>query len=149
MSSWGLALWGIRSGHWWRCSITSSWSPRISGIMENIGGLTQWKELLMRVEPSCSRRPQNVGDVSNIGWAPRITAVLRWSRPEPRREAVCLAEGRAWEETWALWRSPEDCEWITEITFEWFTLLKFGFALMIVTVPWLLHLEIRKRKTLT
>ena len=42
---------------------------------------------------------------------------------------LCGAEGRAAEVTQALWRSPDDREWIPETRHWLFTLLEFGFAL--------------------
>ena len=48
---------------------------------------------------------------------------MEWIQPEPRRQDVCAAEGRAGEMTQALWRSPEDREWIPDIG-----QLEFDFA---------------------
>ena len=52
----------------------------------------------MKVQPSCSKGPQEFGDASTLGRPPPapVAAVGR-SQPEPRRQAVCAAEGRARE----------------------------------------------------
>lgn len=40
----------------------------------------------------------------------KTAGALEWSQTEPRRHAVCAAEGRAVEVTQDSWRGPEDSE---------------------------------------
>jgi len=49
-SSWGLALWEARRGHWWRCSLSGSWRPRTE---ENLS-LTPWREPVRGYWWNCS-----------------------------------------------------------------------------------------------
>jgi hypothetical protein len=39
---------------------------------------------------------------------------VEWSQPEPRRQAVCAAEGRAGEVAQTPWGSLEDHEWVQD-----------------------------------
>lgn len=57
--------------------------------------------------------PQQDGDASTMGRAPR-TAALEWILPHVRRQAVCAAAGGAGEVTHALWKVPEEHEWIPD-----------------------------------
>ena len=59
-----------------------------------------------------------------------MAATVEWSQPEPRRQAVCVAEGGAGEVTQVLWRSPEGMSG----SFHWTVGIWFCFDL-IVTVP--------------
>lgn len=61
-------------GHWWRCSLSFSWSPRIEGAMGEVeawppeavlGSLIRAHErLLVKVQASWSRRHRCFGDAS-------------------------------------------------------------------------------------
>lgn len=66
--------------------------------------------LLIKVQPSYSKRSQHFRDTSTMGQLPRTAPVVEWSQPELRRQSVCGAQVRAREVTQALWRSHEDCE---------------------------------------
>lgn len=78
-----------------------------------------FERLLVKMQPSCSRRPQHCGDASTMRRAPR--AAVEWNRLEPRRPVVGAAERGGGEMTQAPWRSPENP-----------VLLDFGFALFIL-----------------
>ncbi|KAL6054255.1 hypothetical protein STEG23_008471 [Scotinomys teguina] len=42
------------------------------------------------------------------GMTTKTVAAVEWNQPEPRRQAVCAADGRARDVTEALWSSPND-----------------------------------------
>jgi hypothetical protein len=43
-----------------------------------------FERLLVKVQSSCSRRPQHIGDANTImGWSPRTVAAVEWSQSEP------------------------------------------------------------------
>lgn len=49
-------------------------------------------------------------------WCPaRPSTVVKWNQSALRSEAVYAAEGSAQKMTQALWRSPEDFQWISVI----------------------------------
>ena len=52
-----------------------------------------FERLLVRVQPSCSRRCQCFVDASAMGRPPRTGTAVEQSQPEPGRQAVCAAEG--------------------------------------------------------
>jgi hypothetical protein len=52
-----------------------------------------------------------------------------WSGAEPGRQAVCAIEGRAGKVTPAVWRSPENYEYISDNWTQLLTLLEIGFGL--------------------
>lgn len=67
------------------------------------------------------KRLNHFGDASTIWYPPKTSAVVKWNQSEPRRvftepKEVCTADGRASEVTQALWRNPEDCEWVPVIS---------------------------------
>ena len=53
---------------------------------------------MVEVQLNCSRDPTFFGDVYTMGGPPR-TAAMEWGQLEPRRPAVCAAEGRPLEVT--------------------------------------------------
>lgn len=81
-----------------------------------------------------------------MGQPPRAAAAVERSQREAGRQVVWVAEGGAGEETRSPWRSPEDLSESQVLDLESFTVLEFGFVL-IVTVPWLFPLEVRKYLT--
>ncbi|XP_051033225.1 zinc finger protein 120-like [Phodopus roborovskii] len=62
------------------------------------------------------QRHHRFGGTGTMGCPPKPSAVVKWNQPEPRQEVVCTAEASASEVTQALWRSPEDCEWLPVIS---------------------------------
>jgi flagellar basal body L-ring protein FlgH len=56
------------------------------------------------VKPSCSRRPQNIGDTSTMGVSTKNSS----SSGVESTRSRSASKGRAGEVTPALWRSPED-----------------------------------------
>lgn len=64
-----------------------------------------------------------------MGKSSKAAAVVEWSEPESRRQAVCAADGRAGEVTQAPWRSTENYDCIPDNwTFELFILYEFDFV---------------------
>ncbi|XP_026641154.1 zinc finger protein 120-like isoform X1 [Microtus ochrogaster] len=76
---------------------------------------TREKSYVPRRRGKALHRRLRVGGASPMGCASRPSAVVTWNQSEPRRE-VCTADGRASEVTQALWRGPEDCEWVPAIS---------------------------------
>lgn len=111
-----------------------------------LGTVRAQERLLVKMHPSCSRRPQDYGEASTMGWPPWKAAAVEWNRPEPRKQAVCAVEGGARVVTQALWRSPETHQWIPDVGHRRNYVLGVRFVL-IVTVPWLFSLGIRKYLT--
>jgi hypothetical protein len=83
------------------------------GVIEHVerlgpGTIKRTQEsLLVKINPTCRNRLQHFRDASSIRQSPRTAAALGWSQSEPRRQATCVAKGRAREMSQAPWRSPE------------------------------------------
>lgn len=137
----------VRHGYWWRWRLSSSWRLRIKRITRRSWGtMTRAEEkLLVKVQYSCSRRPQHLGDASTMNWPPRTAVAMEWSQPEPTRQAVYIAGGGAREVVQAHWSNLENHEWIHTLDNESITQLGFGFCFdLIEIVPWFFSLEIQK-----
>lgn len=94
-------------------------SPRTDGpgLMEKLRLSTMKKvpELLVKVQPSCSRILQHLEMVVPRDNCPsRTAAAAKRNLPKLRRQTVGAAESRARKVTRALWRSSENCEWISD-----------------------------------
>ena len=141
-TSWGLELWEAREGHLVKVQpqlqlMTQDWRGHAKKL--RLGTMKRaCEKLLVKVQSSCSRRPQSFGDASTMGWSPRTAAAVERSQAEPRRQAVCATEGRA------PWKRPRDREWIPD---NWTLsyLYCWSFALcclvQILTVSWFFFLE--------
>lgn len=99
-------------GHRWRCSLNSCRKAQV------------WRAHAEKLKLECRRsywwstaqlqyNPQQDGDASTTGRAPS-TAALEWILPHVRGQAVCAAVSGAGEVTHALWRIPEEHEWIPD-----------------------------------
>lgn len=64
-----------------------------------------------------------------VPWDAPRTAAVGWSHPQPRRQTVCAAEGRAREVTQAPWRNPGDHEWTPDLGHWMIYTTGIGFAL--------------------
>ena len=104
-SSCGLALWKARRDHWWRCSLSYSWSPGIGGGVELVLASRSrvWfpkeiqERLLMNMQLSCSR---NILEMP-VPWNHCQGQQKLWSesalRPQERLHMLWMAE-------------PEECD---------------------------------------
>lgn len=61
-SSWSLALWEARKGHWWRCSLSGSWSLKGPCKLVEAWHHEESESLLAKVQSACSRRPWHTRD---------------------------------------------------------------------------------------
>jgi hypothetical protein len=61
------------------------------------------------VMPSCSGRPQCIGDASTMGWSPRTAAAVEWVN----LSLECY-RGQSWRRCQPFVRSPEDHVWIPD-----------------------------------
>jgi hypothetical protein len=79
-NSWGFIFWEIRRGHWWKCSLCVSWSPRTEGFMQRSWGLALWREPMRgywwKYSPVAAEDPHCFGDVSTMG-SPRSIATAQ------------------------------------------------------------------------
>lgn len=127
MKAWSTEAWHCEAkrGHWWRCILSSSWRPRINGVMQ------RRERLLMKVQPSCWQL-QHSGDASSMGWPPGTVASIS--------EANLSLEDKLHE-----LQRVEPEKWSQILDTELLTLL-FCYAL-IVNVLWFFPLEIRKYLT--
>lgn len=58
------------------------------------------ERLLVKVQPSCTRTPQNFGDDRPMGWPLRTATAEEWRQPEQRRQAECAAEDTVTQVHW-------------------------------------------------
>ena len=111
-SSWGLALWEARKGHWWRCSLSGSRRTRTDRFMERSWGFVPWRQPMRdywwKYSPVAAR------DLTFWRCQYLVITTKKWSQLEPRRQVVFTAVGRAGKATQAIYRIPEDCEWISD-----------------------------------
>ena len=64
-----------RKGQWWRGHAKKLRLNTTKKVYER---------LLVKVQPSCSRKSQRIWDASTMGWLPRTVAAVEWNQSEPR-----------------------------------------------------------------
>lgn len=118
-SSWGLGLGETRRGIGEDAASVAMEAPGLKGPWRSWLRLSILKRvpemLLVKTQPSCSRRPQTLEmPMPWDNWPSRAAAAMEWSQHELSRQGVCAAEGGAGAVTQALWGSPEDREWSSD-----------------------------------
>lgn len=83
-----------------------------------------YEKLLVKVQTSCCKRLQHIGDASTKEVPPRTATAMEWNEPRPRTSCVCY-RGWSGRMNQVLWSSAEDHNWIPDI--RW---LEFCFALI-------------------
>jgi hypothetical protein len=110
------------------CSLSGSWRPKIEGFMQGSWDLAPWTESIWSHWWKCSLAAVEDPSILEVGvnslaWPTRTASAVEWSQLEPRRQAVCAAEGRAGGFTKLL----EEPRWWQVNPRQW--MLEFGFAL--------------------
>jgi hypothetical protein len=86
--NWGLALWEVRRGHWWR------WRHRIDQVMQRRWALALWREIVRGYWWKCSLVAAEDPSILEIPvpWDDHQEQQQQcsgWSQLESRRQAVC------------------------------------------------------------
>lgn len=127
-SSWGLALQEAKGGHLWRCSQSSSGSPRTEGIMERSWGFASWREPIGESEPRCNRRCLHFEDANTTGGLSETAAAVCGVDPAWVKNTSCVVP-----RLWNLRSDPGPLEesgrlWVLNTRHWVITLLEYGFT---------------------